>query len=139
MGEMRHKSLPERTAEVICDMLYRENYRIGAKLPGELKLAEMLEVSRNTVRQAIRILEEKGVLEVERGAGTFVSSKMGMSEDPLGLSMIMDKARLIKDLLEVRLLIEPRIAALAAERRTQKELCQLKRSEEHTSELQSQR
>ena len=45
---MRHKSLPERTAEVICDMLYRENYRIGAKLPGELKLAEMLEVSRNT-------------------------------------------------------------------------------------------
>lgn len=126
MVEMRHKSLPERTAEVICDMLYRENYRIGAKLPGELKLAEMLEVSRNTVRQAIRILEEKGVLEVERGAGTFVSSKMGMSEDPLGLSMIMDKARLIKDLLEVRLLIEPRIAALAAERRTQKELCQLK-------------
>lgn len=126
MGEMRHKSLPERTADVICDMLYRENYRIGAKLPGELKLAGMLEVSRNTVRQAIRILEAKGVLEVERGAGTFVSAKLGMSEDPLGLSMIMDKERLIKDMLEVRLLIEPRIAALAAERRTQKELGQLK-------------
>lgn len=126
MGEMQHKSLPERTADVICDMLYRENYRIGAKLPGEIKLAGMLEVSRNTVRQAIRILEEKGVLEVERGSGTFVSSKLGMSEDPLGLSMIMDKGRLIRDLLEVRLLIEPRIAALAAERRTQKELEQLK-------------
>ena len=41
MGEMQHKSLPERTADVICDMLYRENYRIGAKLPGELKLAGM--------------------------------------------------------------------------------------------------
>lgn len=123
---MQHKSLPERTADAICDMLYRENYRVGAKLPGEQKLAQMMEVSRNTVRQSIRILAERGVLEVERGAGTFVSAKLGMSEDPLGLSMITDKERLIQDLLEVRLLIEPRIAALAAERRTAGELHQLK-------------
>ncbi len=123
---MQHKSLPERTADAICDMLYRENYRVGAKLPGEQKLAQMMEVSRNTVRQSIRILAERGVLEVERGAGTFVSAKLGMSEDPLGLSMITDKERLIQDLLEVRLLIEPRIAALAAERRTDGELSQLK-------------
>ncbi len=126
MGEMRHRSLPERTADVICDMLYRKNYRVGAKLPGELELARMLEVSRNTVRQAIRLLADRGILEVERGSGTFVSSRLGMSEDPLGLSMILDKGRLLKDLLEVRLLIEPRIAALAAERRTAEELCQLK-------------
>lgn len=126
MGEMQHKSLPERTADVICDMLYRENYQVGAKLPGELALAQMLEVSRNTVRQAIRILAGRGILEVERGSGTFVSSKLGMSDDPLGLSMILDKEQLIKDLLEVRLLIEPRIAALAAERRTIEELHQLK-------------
>lgn len=126
MGEMRHKSLPERTSEVICDMLYRENYRVGARLPGEVELARRLEVSRNTVRQAIRILADKGILEVERGAGTFVSARLGMSEDPLGLSMILDKERLIRDLLEVRLLIEPRIAALAAERRTAEELKQLK-------------
>ncbi len=123
---MQHKSLPERTADAICDMLYRENYRVGAKLPGEQRLAQMMEVSRNTVRQSIRILADRGVLEVERGAGTFVSAKLGMSEDPLGLSMITDKERLIQDLLEVRLLIEPRIAALAAERRTAGELSQLK-------------
>lgn len=125
MGEMQHKSLPERTADVITDMIYRENYRVGAKLPNEMELAGRLEVSRNTVRQAIRILVDRGILEVERGAGTFVSSKLGMSEDPLGLSMILDKNQLLKDLLEVRLLIEPRIAALAAERRTAKELQQL--------------
>ena len=41
---MQHKSLPERTADAICDMLYRENYRVGAKLPGEQRLAQMMEV-----------------------------------------------------------------------------------------------
>lgn len=125
MGEMCHKSLPERTADVISDIIYRENYRVGAKLPNEVELARRLEVSRNTLRQAIRILVDKGILEVERGAGTFVSSRLGMSDDPLGLSMVLDKNQLLKDLLEVRLLIEPRIAALAAERRTKEELNQI--------------
>lgn len=126
MPKIHHKSLPERTADLICDMLYRENYQVGAKLPGEPDLARMMEVSRNTVRQAIHILSARGILEVERGSGTFVSAKLGMSEDPLGLSLISDRNRLIKDLLEVRLLIEPRIAALAAERRTAEELQHLK-------------
>lgn len=123
---MQHKSLPERTADVICDMLYQNNYQVGAKLPNELELAKMFEVSRNTVRQAIRILTERNVLEARRGAGTFVSSKLGMSDDPLGLSMILDKKKLIRDLVDVRMLIEPRLAALAAENRSAEELQQMK-------------
>lgn len=125
MGKIHYKSLPERTADVICDMLYRENYRVGAKLPNEMELARLLEVSRNTVRQAIKLLAEKNILEVQRGSGTFVSAKLGMSDDPLGLSMICDKNKLVQDLLDVRMLIEPRMAALAAENRTAAELKQL--------------
>jgi len=123
---MYYKSLPERTADVICDMLYRKNYQVGAKLPNELLLAEMLEVSRSTVRQAIRILVEKNILEVRRGSGTFVSAKLGMSDDPLGVSSICDKQQLVRDLLALRLLIEPRMAALAAENRTAAEVEQLR-------------
>lgn len=126
MEKIHYKSLPEKTADVISDMLYRENYRVGAKLPNEIELARKLEVSRNTVRQAVKILVERNVLEVRRGSGTFVSSKLGMSDDPLGLSMICDKDQLVMDLLEVRLLIEPRMAALAAENASSGEISQLK-------------
>ena len=124
MGKINYKSLPEKTADVISDILYRENYRVGAKLPNEIELAKSLEVSRTTVRQAIKILTERNVLEVRRGSGTFVSSKLGMSDDPLGLSMICDKDKLVMDLLEVRLLIEPKMAALAAENATAGEISQ---------------
>ena len=115
MDKIYHKSLPEKTADGISDLIYRENYGAGAKLPGEKELAARLEVSRNTVRQAIRILREKQIVEVRRGAGTFVSARRGLSDDLLGLSLVSDKKKLVRDLLELRLLIEPRMAALAAE------------------------
>ena len=126
MEKIRFKSLPERTADVISDMLYQKNYRIGAKLPNEIELAAMLEVSRNTVRQAVKILADRNILEVQRGSGTFVSSKLGMSDDPLGLSMVCDKNKLVRDLLDVRLLIEPRMASLAAENGTADEIRRLR-------------
>ena len=134
MGKIHFKSLPERTADVISDMLYQKNYRIGAKLPNEIELAAMLEVSRNTVRQAIKILADRNILEVQRGAGTFVSSKLGMSDDPLGLSMVCDKNKLVRDLLDVRLLIEPRMASLAAENGTADEIRRLRENCERLEE-----
>ena len=115
MKKVNYKSLPEKTADVLSDMLYRENYRVGMKLPNELELAERLEDSRNTVRKAVHILEERQLLEVRRGSGTFVSARLGMSDDPLGFSAVCDKNKLVRDLLDIRLMIEPRIASLAAE------------------------
>ncbi|HJC48828.1 MAG TPA: FCD domain-containing protein [Candidatus Lachnoclostridium pullistercoris] len=126
MEKIYHKSLPEKTADGISDFIYRENYGAGAKLPGEKELAAMLEVSRNTVREAIRILAEKKVVEVRRGAGTFVSSRRGLSDDLLGLSLVSDKKKLVRDLLELRLLIEPRMAAMAAERASAAQIARLK-------------
>ena len=126
MDKIYHKSLPEKTADGISDLIYRENYGAGAKLPGEKELAARLEVSRNTVRQAIRILREKQIVEVRRGAGTFVSARRGLSDDLLGLSLVSDKKKLVRDLLELRLLIEPRMAALAAERAGREEMDRLR-------------
>lgn len=125
MEKIHYKSLPEKTADVLQDLLYRENYRVGAKLPSEPELARRLEVSRNTVRQAIKILVGRDLLEVQRGSGTFVSGKLGMSDDPLGLALICDKEKLVLDMLDVRLMLEPRMAALAAENATAGEIRQL--------------
>ena len=55
MKSIKYKSLPEKTANVLSEYLYRENYQVGAKLPNELILAEQFEVSRNTIRKAIQM------------------------------------------------------------------------------------
>ena len=74
----------------------------------------MLNVSRSTVREAIKTLCSKGILEVRRGKGTFVANEnIGMVEDPFGFIFIDNKSKLLH-LYEVRLIVEPEIARLCA-------------------------
>ena len=113
--KINQKSLPERTADTIINMLHNENYSVGQKLPNEIKMADYFEVSRSTIRQAEKILAERGILDIQRGAGTFLSNKLGLVDDPLGFSLIYDKAKLTRDLLDLRLMIEPKAASLAAQ------------------------
>lgn len=122
INDLNHKSLPERTADAIANMLHRENYGVGSKLPNELKLAEIFEVSRATIRKAEAILAQQGILEIERGSGTFVSSRLGIQNDPLGFSFIYDKRKLLLDLLQLRLMIEPTCASLAAQNATKDDI-----------------
>lgn len=115
---VNRKSLPERTADTLISMLHSENYRVGARLPSEPVLAERCEVSRSTLRMALDILRERGIIYTERGVGTFVADFGKKSEaeyDPLGLSMIYDKRKLALDLLDIRMLIEPKCALLASQ------------------------
>lgn len=121
MTVMNHKTLPESTANAISDMIYQKNMKSGTKLPGENELAKIFEVSRNTIRKAIKILCDKNILEVIPGSGTYVSRKESLTDDLLELSLITDKKKLVSDLVEVRLLIEPHMAALAAENATVEE------------------
>lgn len=62
------------------------------------------------------------MVEIRRGSGTFVSARSGVSEDPLGLEFLTDKVQVATDLLELRFLVEPRLASLAASRCTPEEL-----------------
>lgn len=67
----------------------------------------------------------RNILEIRRGAGTFVSQKLGVVEDPLGFTFIKDKFRLAQDLLQIRLILEPQIALLAAENATKEDIEEL--------------
>ena len=109
------KTLAEQVADGIMNLIQETPYKAGDKLPTEKELCERTGAGRNTVREALKILASRNVLEIRQGAGTFVSEKQGIPDDPLGFSMVNDHVKLTKDLLQVRILLEPQIAALAAQ------------------------
>ncbi len=71
-GEARHL-LPQQTRDAIVEALHAEGLTVGARLPNEFVLADRLGVSRSTIREAMKLLEQEGVVEVRPGKGRFVS------------------------------------------------------------------
>ncbi len=111
------------------------NLRVEDKIPNEFELGAILNVGRSTVREAVRILVSRNILEIRRGSGTFVASNTGISHDPLGLTFATDEYKLAKDLLQVRLILEPEIAALAATSATEEDYFTIKSLCEKVEEL----
>lgn len=116
------QSLSQQTADRIYDMIVKEHlYQPGEQLPNELILSETLGISRTTLRDAIRMLTLQGVLEVQRGKGTFVTKDNRIIGN-FGLDNFERIRIRLKDLFEMRLLFEPQVAALACRRGTQAEM-----------------
>ena len=116
------KPLVEQVFNYLLTYVIDKKLEVGDKLPNEYELAEMLGVGRSTIREAVKLLVSRNIVEIRRGAGTFVSSKRGMVEDPLGLSMAKDREKLALDLVNVRLMLEPEIAAMAAKNATDEDI-----------------
>ncbi|MEW4412663.1 FadR/GntR family transcriptional regulator [Clostridium sp. AN503] len=112
---MENKTLAEQTAQRLMEEIRRRQYVPGDKLPTETELSESLGVGRNTVREAVRILVSRNVITVRQGAGTFISEKQGVVDDPFGFSLVSDRRKLTKELIQIRTILEPPIAALAAQ------------------------
>ena len=120
--------LTSRVEELLMDYIFEKPIEIGEKIPNEFILAEMFGVGRGTVREAVKSLVSKGILEVRRGLGTFVISTSTLEEDPLGLANVLDNQyELALQLFEVRLMFEPEIAALASVKATREEKTELLR------------
>lgn len=122
-----NKPLAERVAGQIEQKIINSSLQAGEKLPNEFELAESLHVGRGTVREAVKILVSRNVLEIHRGKGTFVAQRPGIADDPLGLAFYHNKRQLAIDLLELRFMIEPEIAAMAAERATPGDIEEMRR------------
>lgn len=97
------------------------NWRLGQKIPVESELAERLGVSRNTIREAVRVLVHAGMLESRQGAGTYVRALV----DPAETLRRMDSATL-RDRFEVRLTLEVEAARLAAQRHDSHDLAAMR-------------
>ncbi|KHD44434.1 FadR/GntR family transcriptional regulator [Streptococcus hongkongensis] len=109
------KPLVGQTADNLLQLILNRNYEIGEKLPNEFELAQDLNVGRSTIREAVRSLVTRNILEVRQGSGTYISPKKGVSEDPFGFSLVKDRQSFLDDLDMIRLLIEPQIATLASQ------------------------
>jgi GntR family transcriptional regulator, transcriptional repressor for pyruvate dehydrogenase complex len=90
-----------------------EELKPGDLLPPERELVQMLGVSRGSVRDAIRTLELMGMLESRQGIGTVVCNLTPTAAIPLA-NALLAKRKMVADLLDVRRMIEPALAARAA-------------------------
>ena len=117
----RNNALSVRIADRITEMIAQQRFRQGDKLPNELELSEELQVSRTTLREALRILATRGLVEVRRGIGTFVTRSQSIHDDYDVLKIQNTKVN-VKDLYEMRLMFEPQAAYYACLRASEEEL-----------------
>ena len=108
---MSRQNLSQQTADrLYTTIVVEQQLQPGEKLPNELELAQQLGVSRATLREAIRTLADRGVLEVRRGRGTFVSQQVEEIGN-FGFSSLEQVRGQLRDLFELRSMFEPRRAA----------------------------
>lgn len=119
---MEKLTLAEIASQKLMNMIQEKSYGPGDKLPTEAELSEVLGVGRNTVREALRILMSRNIVTIRQGSGTFISEKNGVADDPLGFFMIEDRRKLTEDLIQVRVMLEPPIAALAAQNASEEDI-----------------
>ncbi|MFA4868342.1 MAG: FadR/GntR family transcriptional regulator [Pedobacter sp.] len=115
---VKKKSLADEVASRLQEQISLGKYRVNEKLPIEPELMKRFGVGRSTIREAIKILANSGLLRVQQGIGTFVESLV-VSREPMDQRL---KRADVQDLDEVRQLLEMKIAEKAALNRTDSDI-----------------
>ena len=120
------KTLGQQTEDKLMKYILDNQIAIGEKIPNEFELTEIFNVGRSTIREAVKGLVSRGILEVRRGDGTYVISTVYMENDVLGFGQIKDRYQLALDLFDVRLMIEPEIVTWACRKATKEQIIKLR-------------
>jgi GntR family transcriptional regulator, transcriptional repressor for pyruvate dehydrogenase complex len=116
----------ERIAEQIEQRILSGELRSGDRLPTERELGEQFQASRTAVREAMKTLAQKGLVNMRPGRGTIVIDATSQAmQHSLGLMMKVGQEFNLEHLNEVRRILEPEIAVLAAKRATESEVVAL--------------
>jgi GntR family transcriptional repressor for pyruvate dehydrogenase complex len=120
-------SVTSKAIESIRAMIRSGELNPGDRLPPEHELADRLGVSRGSLREAVRALSQINVLDVRRGDGTYVTS-LAPSELLSGMVFAVEllQPQGLQEVVEVRRLLQPPAAALAAQRVTKEQLAQMR-------------
>src|SRR6202041_2260726 len=114
---VRTSRLYEQIVQQIEDSILKGALKPGDQLPAERDLAQRFGVSRTAVREAVKTLREKGLVEAYSGRGTFVTDGTSQAiRQSLDLMIRINQQDGSANLVELRLVLEPEIAGLAASR-----------------------
>lgn len=127
--KLKERKLLSKTVEEEIEQAIKERkLKPGEKLPTEVALSQTFGVSRTVMREALRMLSARGLLSIQKGKGIHVRD-FGVAEvmGPLRLYLSLNvEAEPALHLIKARQMIEPSIARLAAERRTEEDLDKLR-------------
>ncbi|ASZ10722.1 GntR family transcriptional regulator [Chitinophaga pendula] len=120
---VKRQSLANEVATRLQQQISLGQYQAGQQLPTEPELMQQFGVGRSTIREAVRILCNAGLIRVQQGVGSFVEEIQGIAE-PLGQRL---QRAMFSDLNEVRLMLEQKIAEKAAQWRSEQDLNKISR------------
>lgn len=112
---IQKKSLADMVAEQLRQQIMEGVYTIGDKLPTEPELMKTFKVGRSSIREAVKLLVNMGIVQVRQGAGTFVAEASDADGGSINMS-IADRT----ELDEVRKILDIAIVEKAVARRTEK-------------------
>ena len=100
------QTIVDQIINTLTESIIRGDYKSGSKLPSEFELMEEMQVSRNSLREAMKILATMGIVEIKRGDGTYICSQVNPTLfDRLVYSMIYDVSS-SDELLELRQILD---------------------------------
>ncbi|MER6944433.1 FCD domain-containing protein [Nonomuraea sp. NPDC000554] len=121
MSEVTRPTLSDALTESMLELIRTGGHQPGDRLPSTRELSQRFAVTTPTLREALRRLEATGAIEMRHGSGIYVGAAIGRIVLPNPNMREMHGAQLL-ELLGARIVIEPPLAALAAERATGEEL-----------------
>jgi GntR family transcriptional repressor for pyruvate dehydrogenase complex len=122
---VERKKIYETIVEQMRDMVESHTWKPGERLPSERELTQMLEVGRTSVREALRILEAMGYIDIRPGDGSYVRDNVVFTTSLQKMLEAVQGDELFVEVLEARELLEAQIAFLAAENASPEEVADL--------------
>lgn len=123
MNPIEKVSMTDQVVNALLQHIKESNYQIGDKLPSENELCKQLQVGRSTIREALRIIQAHGHIQIIHGRGAFISSTAPDGLTPEG--WIANNTYKLEDIYSIRRAIEALAARTAATFRTERELREL--------------
>lgn len=130
------RSRPLRVADAIKDWVVEHGLQPGDRLPGEAELIEQFGMSKGTIREAMRLLQAQGLVETKTGpgGGSFVGEVTRERASALLANYFYFRDVSINDIYQVRIVLEPELAASLAGKLTDAQLAELEAIMEHYAE-----